>query len=367
MGQRTPEFLKCTMPLIELIDLSKSFDGELVLDEFNLKIKENEFITLLGPSGCGKTTTLRILGGFETPDSGKVLFQGKDITNLAPNKRHINTVFQKYALFPHMSIAENIAFGLKISGKSKAYIDDKIKYALKLVNLTGYEKRSVTSLSGGQQQRIAIARAIVNEPKVLLLDEPLGALDLKLRQEMQYELIRLKKELGITFLYVTHDQEEALTMSDKVVVMNQGYIQQMGTPEQIYNEPENAFVADFIGDSNIIDGMMMEDRVVKICDHIFPCIDEGFGKKTPVDVVIRPEDIIIDKPGKGVVDGVVTSNVFIGVHYEMCIEAGGFEWLAQNTTSYPVGTKVSINVIPENIQIMNKPQSEDEEAMALDE
>lgn len=355
------------MPLIELIDLSKSFDGELVLDEFNLKIKENEFITLLGPSGCGKTTTLRILGGFETPDSGKVLFQGKDITNLAPNKRHINTVFQKYALFPHMSIAENIAFGLKISGKSKAYIDDKIKYALKLVNLTGYEKRSVTSLSGGQQQRIAIARAIVNEPKVLLLDEPLGALDLKLRQEMQYELIRLKKELGITFLYVTHDQEEALTMSDKVVVMNQGYIQQMGTPEQIYNEPENAFVADFIGDSNIIDGMMMEDRVVKICDHIFPCIDEGFGKKTPVDVVIRPEDIIIDKPGKGVVDGIVTSNVFIGVHYEMCIEAGGFEWLAQNTTSYPVGTKVSINVIPENIQIMNKPQSEDEEAMALDE
>lgn len=355
------------MPLIELIDLSKSFDGELVLDEFNLKIKENEFITLLGPSGCGKTTTLRILGGFETPDSGKVLFQGKDITNLAPNKRHINTVFQKYALFPHMSIAENIAFGLKISGKSKAYIDDKIKYALKLVNLTGYEKRSVTSLSGGQQQRIAIARAIVNEPKVLLLDEPLGALDLKLRQEMQYELIRLKKELGITFLYVTHDQEEALTMSDKVVVMNQGYIQQMGTPEQIYNEPENAFVADFIGDSNIIDGMMMEDKVVKICDHIFPCIDEGFGKKTPVDVVIRPEDIIIDKPGKGVVDGVVTSNVFIGVHYEMCIEAGGFEWLAQNTTSYPVGTKVSINVVPENIQIMNKPQSEDEEAMALDE
>ena len=355
------------MPLIELVDISKSYDGELVLDEFNLQIKENEFITLLGPSGCGKTTTLRILGGFETPDKGKVLFQGQDITNLAPNKRHLNTVFQKYALFPHMSIAENIAFGLKISGKSKAYIDDKIKYALKLVNLNGYEKRSVDSLSGGQQQRIAIARAIVNEPKVLLLDEPLGALDLKLRQEMQYELIRLKKELGITFLYVTHDQEEALTMSDKVVVMNQGYIQQMGTPEQIYNEPENAFVADFIGDSNIIDGMMMEDRVVKICNHVFPCIDEGFGKKTPVDVVIRPEDIIIGKPGQGVIDGVVTSNVFIGVHYEMCIQAGGYEWLAQNTTSYPVGTQVSINVIPENIQIMNKPQSEDEEAMALDE
>ena len=295
------------------------------------------------------------------------MFQGQDITNLEPNKRQINTVFQKYALFPHMSIAENIAFGLKISKKSKDYINDKIKYALKLVNLSGYEKRSVDSLSGGQQQRIAIARAIVNEPRVLLLDEPLGALDLKLRQEMQYELIRLKNELGITFLYVTHDQEEALTMSDKVVVMNQGYIQQMGTPEEIYNEPENAFVADFIGDSNIIDGIMMEDRIVKICGRIFPCIDEGFGRKTPVDVVIRPEDIIIGKPGEGILDGVVTSNVFIGVHYEMCIEAGGFEWLAQNTKSYPVGSSVSISVTPENIQIMNKPQSEDEEAMALDE
>ena len=338
------------MALIELIDISKSYDGELVLDEFNLKIKENEFITLLGPSGCGKTTTLRILGGFVTPDTGKVLFQGQDITNLAPNKRQLNTVFQKYALFPHMNVAENIAFGLKISGKTQAYIDDKIKYALKLVNLSGYEKRS-----------------IVNEPRVLLLDEPLGALDLKLRQEMQYELIRLKKELGITFLYVTHDQEEALTMSDKVVVMNQGYIQQMGTPEQIYNEPENAFVADFIGDSNIIDAMMMEDRVVKICGHVFPCIDEGFGRNKPVDVVIRPEDIIIGKPGQGIMDGVVTSNVFIGVHYEMCIQAGGFEWLAQNTTSYPVGTQVSINVIPENIQIMHKPQSEDEEAISLDD
>ena len=355
------------MALIEFIDISKSYGGEKVLDEFNLKIKENEFITLLGPSGCGKTTTLRILGGFTTPDTGKVLFQGQDITDLAPNKRQLNTVFQKYALFPHMNVAENIAFGLKISGKSQAYIDDKIKYALKLVNLSGYEKRSIDMLSGGQQQRIAIARAIVNEPRVLLLDEPLGALDLKLRQEMQYELIRLKKELGITFLYVTHDQEEALTMSDKVVVMNQGYIQQMGTPEQIYNEPENAFVADFIGDSNIVDGVMMEDRVVKICDHVFPCIDEGFGKKTPVDVVIRPEDIIIGKPGAGIIDGVVTSNVFIGVHYEMCIQAGGYEWLAQNTTSFPVGTHVSISVTPENIQIMNKPQSEDEEAMALDE
>ena len=355
------------MALIELIDISKSFDKELVLDEFDLSIKENEFITLLGPSGCGKTTTLRILGGFETPDTGKVMFKGEDITSLAPNKRHINTVFQKYALFPNMNIAENIAFGLKISGKSKDYIKDKVEYALKLVNLSGYEKRKVDSLSGGQQQRIAIARAIVNEPKVLLLDEPLGALDLKLRQEMQYELIRLKNELGITFLYVTHDQEEALTMSDKVVVMNRGYIQQMGTPEEIYNEPENAFVADFIGDSNIVDGIMLEDRVVRICGKIFPCIDEGFGKNKPVDVVIRPEDIIIGNPGSGIMDGVVTSNVFIGVHYEMCIEAGGFEWLAQNTVSYPVGSRISIDVIPENIQIMNKPQSEDEEAMALDE
>ena len=356
-----------TMALIELLDLSKEYNGEKVLDEFNLTIKENEFITLLGPSGCGKTTTLRIVGGFTTPDTGKVIFEGKDITNVPPNKRQVNTVFQKYALFPNMNIAENIAFGLRISGKTDQYIKDKIKYALKLVNLSGYENRSVDALSGGQQQRIAIARAIVNEPRVLLLDEPLGALDLKMRQEMQYELIRMKKELGITFLYVTHDQEEALTMSDKVVVMNQGYIQQIGTPEQIYNEPENAFVADFIGDSNIIDAMMMEDYKVKICGHVFPCIDTGFGNKKPVDVVIRPEDIIIGKPGEGAMDGVVTSNVFIGVHYEMCIQAGGYEWLVQNTKSYPVGTHVSIDVIPENIQIMHKPQSEDEEAISLDD
>ena len=239
--------------LIELRHISKSFDDTLVLDDFNLTVNQNEFITLLGPSGCGKTTTLRIVGGFETPDQGQVFFEGKDITNVPPNQRHLNTVFQKYALFPHMNVGQNIAFGLKISGKSDEYIRDKVKYALKLVNLDGYEKRKIDALSGGQQQRIAMARAIVNEPKVLLLDEPLGALDLKLRQDMEYELIRLKNELGITFIYVTHDQEEALTMSDKVVVMNGGYIQQMGTPEEIYNEPENAFVADFIGDSNIID------------------------------------------------------------------------------------------------------------------
>ncbi len=354
-------------PLIEMVDISKKYDDTLVLDEFNLTIRENEFLTLLGPSGCGKTTTLRILGGFETPDTGRVLFNGTDITNLPPNKRELNTVFQKYALFPHMDIAENIAFGLKIKGKSKAYIDDKIKYALKLVNLDGFEHRSVTSLSGGQQQRIAIARAIVNEPKVLLLDEPLGALDLKLRQDMQYELMRLKNELGITFIYVTHDQEEALTMSDTIVVMNQGYIQQMGTPEDIYNEPENAFVADFIGDSNIIDGVMIKDKLVEILGARWDCVDTGFGENTPVDVVIRPEDVILKKPGKGVIDGEVISLIFKGVHYEMEVMAQGYEWLVHSTSFFPVGDKVSINVDPFNIQIMNKPASEDEEALAVDE
>lgn len=338
-----------------------------MLDEFTLSMEENEFITLLGPSGCGKTTTLRILGGFTSPDSGKVLFRGEDITDLAPNKRNINTVFQKYALFPHMNVAENIAFGLKISGKSQDYINDKIKYALKLVNLSNYETRAIDELSGGQQQRIAIARAIVNEPKVLLLDEPLGALDLKLRKEMQYELIRLKNELGITFLYVTHDQEEALLMSDKVVVMNQGYIQQVGTPEQIYNEPENAFVADFIGESNIIDAIMLEDRRVIICGVEFPCVDEGFGRNRPVDAVIRPEDIVLGKPGEGQLDGVITSVVFMGVHYEICIEAGGIEWVAQNTVLHREGERVSLSVDPFNIQIMNKPQSEDEQAISLEE
>lgn len=303
--------------LINLANITKSFDGQMVLDDLNLYIRENEFLTLLGPSGCGKTTTLRIIGGFESPDSGKVIFDGKDITGLAPNERQLNTVFQKYALFPHMSIAENIAFGLKIKKKSKAYIDDKINYALKLVNLEGFGKRSVDSLSGGQQQRIAIARAIVNEPKVLLLDEPLGALDLKLRQDMQYELIRLKNELGITFIYVTHDQEEALTMSDTIVVMNQGYIQQIGTPEDIYNEPTNAFVADFIGESNIIDGTMIRDRLVQVLGVNFPCVDEGFGSHTPVDVVIRPEDVELVPPETGMLEGDVTSLIFKGVHWEI--------------------------------------------------
>ncbi len=275
--------------LIELQNITKTYGSNVVLDDLSLYFNENKFLTLLGPSGCGKTTTLRIMGGFESPDSGTVLFDGKDITSLPPNQRPLNTVFQKYALFTHMSVAENIAFGLKIKKKSKAYIQDKIQYALKLVNLDGFENRMPDSLSGGQQQRIAIARAIVNEPRVLLLDEPLGALDLKLRQDMQYELIRLKNELGITFVYVTHDQEEALTMSDTIVVMNQGYIQQIGSPEDIYNEPVNAFVADFIGESNIFPATMIEDKLVEIFGVKFPCVDTGFGRNKPVDVVIRPE------------------------------------------------------------------------------
>lgn len=337
-----------------------------MLDDLNLYIRENEFLTLLGPSGCGKTTTLRLLGGFESPDKGQILFDGQDITALAANERKLNTVFQKYSLFPHMSIAENIAFGLKISKKSKAYIQDKIKYALKLVNLEGFENRSVDSLSGGQQQRIAIARAIVNEPKVLLLDEPLGALDLKLRQSMQYELIRLKEELGITFVYVTHDQEEALTMSDTIVVMNQGYIQQIGTPENIYNEPENAFVADFIGHSNIIDGTMIKDELVEILGARWACVDKGFGNNKPVDVVIRPEDVELVDPSEGTLQGEVTSLIFKGVHYELDVMAGGYEWLVHTTSYIPVGTKVGIKVIPFNIQIMHKPESSDEKAVEID-
>ena len=276
--------------LIRLEQVVKKFGELVVLDEIDLTIHENEFITLLGPSGCGKTTMLRIIGGFETPDEGRVLFEGNDITHLPPNQRAVNTVFQKYSLFSHMTVAENIAFGPKIQGKSGDYIRDKIKYALKLVNLDGFENHDVTKLSGGQQQRIAIARAIVNEPRVLLLDEPLSALDLKLRRSMRQELVRIKQEVGITFVFVTHDQEEALSMSDTVVVMNQGYIQQIGTPEQVYNEPENAFVADFIGDSNIIDGVMVRDKLVRILGIEYPCVDSGFGEECPVDVQIRPED-----------------------------------------------------------------------------
>ena len=324
------------MEFIQYDHVSTSYGKQLVLDELDLSVKENSFVTLLGPSGCGKTTTLRLLGGFEKPDSGKIYLNGNDITALPANLRPINTVFQKYALFPHMTIEENIAFGLKIQKKSKDYISDKIKYALKLVNLDGFENRSINSLSGGQQQRIAIARAIVNEPKVLLLDEPLGALDLKLRQSMQYELMKIKQELGITFIYVTHDQEEALTMSDTIVVMNQGYIQQIGTPEDIYNEPENAFVADFIGESNIIEGIMIKDELVSFLGVQVPCVDKGFGTMKPVDVVIRPEDVELDAPGKG-------------------------------SKYYEVGQHVSLNVIPFNIQIMNKPESEDEEVLKEDD
>ena len=338
--------------LIDIINITKSYDENVILDQLNLYIRENEFLTLLGPSGCGKTTLLRILGGFETPDSGDIIFDGKNINNLPPNRRQLNTVFQKYALFSHMSIAENIAFGLKIKGKSKGYIRDKIHYALKLVNLEGYGDRTPDSLSGGQQQRIAIARAIVNEPKVILLDEPLGALDLKLRQDMQYELIRLKNELGITFVYVTHDQEEALTMSDTIVVMNQGYIQQIGTPEDIYNEPQNAFVADFIGDSNILPATMVDDKVVKMLGAVWKCVDVGFGRNKPVDAVIRPEDIDLVKPGEGVIDGVVTNLIFKGVHYEMEVLANNYELLVHSTDLFPVGTEVGIQVDPFDIQIM---------------
>ena len=352
--------------LINLLNISKSFGDNVVLDDLNLYIRENEFLTLLGPSGCGKTTTLRIIGGFENPDKGQVIFEGRDITNAAPNERLLNTVFQKYALFNHLTIADNIAFGLKIKKKSKAYINDKIKYALKLVNLDGFENRTPDSLSGGQQQRIAIARAIVNEPKVLLLDEPLGALDLKLRQDMQYELIRLKNELGITFVYVTHDQEEALTMSDTIVVMNQGYIQQIGSPEDIYNEPQNAFVADFIGESNILPSTMVEDKLVNILGTKFVCVDTGFGRNKPVDVVIRPEDIDLVKPEDGIIKGVVTSLLFKGVHYEMEVNACGHDWLVHSTDFVAVGNEVGIWVDPFDIQIMNKPESEDEKVAELE-
>lgn len=343
-----------SQPLIDLVNITKSYDGTIVLDDLCLSVKENEFVTLLGPSGCGKTTTLRIIGGFESPDKGRVIFGGQDITNVPPNKRQLNTVFQKYALFPHMSIAENIAFGLKIKKKPKAYIDDKIRYALKLVNLDGFENRTVDSLSGGQQQRIAIARAIVNEPKVLLLDEPLGALDLKLRQDMQYELIRLKNELGITFIYVTHDQEEALTMSDTVVVMNGGKVQQIGTPEDIYNEPKNAFVADFIGDSNIVDGVMHRDFLVSFSGVEFPCVDRGFAREESVQVVVRPEDIEVVSPVEGQLVGVVNDVIFKGVHFEMHVECEGREWLIHSTRACTPGETIGMRIGPNEIHIMSR-------------
>lgn len=340
--------------IIELKGISKAFDDNLVLDNINLSIKENEFLTLLGPSGCGKTTTLRIIAGFEESDSGELLFNGTDISTLPPYKRQVNTVFQKYALFPHMNVYENIAFGLKIKKLSKSEIDNKVKNILKLVSLEGFEKRNIESLSGGQQQRIAIARALVNEPKVLLLDEPLGALDLKLRKEMQLELKKIQKRLGITFIFVTHDQEEALTMSDKIVVMNKGKIQQMGTPEDIYNEPANAFVAGFIGESNIFDAIMLEDYKVKFSNKVFDCVDKGFSKNEKVDIVIRPEDIKIVPADKGMLKGSVKSVIFKGVHYEIEVEEGNNRWILHNTKSAEVDSVIGLDIYPEDIHIMRK-------------
>ena len=339
---------------IDLKNISKEYSGVQVLNNINLYVRENEFLTLLGPSGCGKTTTLRIIGGFERPTQGNVIFEGKDITNVPPYERQINTVFQKYALFPHMDIFENIAFGLRIKKVPKDEIRKRVKEMLRLVNLQGFENRSIDSLSGGQQQRVAIARALVNEPKVLLLDEPLGALDLKLRKDMQMELKNMQKRVGITFIYVTHDQEEALTMSDTVVVMDKGVIQQIGTPIDIYNEPKNVFVAKFIGESNIVDGIMYEDFVVEFAGKVFNCVDKGFKEREIVDVVIRPEDLEITSPDKGLLKGVVTSVTFKGVHYEMIAKSDDYNWMIHSTIMKPEGTKIGMKVIPENIHVMKK-------------
>lgn len=339
--------------IIKLENISKSFGEEDILENLSLEIARHEFVTILGPSGCGKTTTLRLIGGFETPDSGRILFDGEDITNLPPYKRRLNTVFQKYALFPHMNVFDNVAFGLSIKKMDKNVIKEKVHNVLSLVNLKGFEKRDISSLSGGQQQRIAIARALVNEPEVLLLDEPLGALDLKLRQEMQLELKKIQKKLGITFIYVTHDQEEALTMSDEIIVMQGGKIQQKGSPIDIYNEPENAFVAGFIGESNIVDGIMKEDFLVNFAGCDFVCLDKGFGENELVDVVIRPEDIKFDKE-RGKIKGVVQSVVFKGVHYEMHILAHGIDWIVHSTAMEPVGCEVYLDLFPNDIHIMKK-------------
>ena len=340
--------------LVDLQNLKKEFDGTPVLRGISLSIKRREFVTLLGPSGCGKTTTLRIIGGFEQPDSGDVFFDGKRLNDVPPYQREINTVFQRYALFPHLNVAENIAFGLHIKKLDRADIKRKTAEMLELVGLRGFENRDVTSLSGGQQQRVAIARALVCEPRVLLLDEPLGALDLKLRKDMQIELKRIQQRTGITFIYVTHDQEEALTMSDRIVVMNHGVIQQVGSPTDIYNEPENAFVADFIGESNIIDGVMLEDRRVSFCGREFECVDSGFGTNTPVDVVIRPEDLRLVYAGDGLLQGVVESIVFKGVHYEMMVRTEHFTFTVHSTMAEPVGKTVGLTVIPFDIHIMHK-------------
>ena len=340
--------------LIRLSDIVMKFDDEVIIDHLNLYINDKEFLTLLGPSGCGKTTTLRIIGGFQTPTSGDVFFDGVRINDVPPHKRKVNTVFQKYALFTHMNIFENVAFGLRIQKLPADEVHRRVEEALALVNLAGYGKRSVNSLSGGQQQRVAIARAIVNRPQVLLLDEPLGALDLKLRKDMQIELKRIQQQVGITFIYVTHDQEEALTMSDTVVVMNEGKIQQIGTPEDIYNEPKNAFVADFIGESNIIDGTMPEDRVVRMYGRNFPCLDEGFAPGESVDIVIRPEDIDIVPVAEGQLTGTVTEVTFKGMHYDIIVDFRGFKWLIQTTDYSPVGAKIGVKIDPDGFHIMKK-------------
>ena len=340
--------------LIELKGISKSYDGEKVIDSMNLYIRDGEFITLLGPSGCGKTTTLRIIGGFETADEGKLYFDGVEISDVPAYKRHINTVFQKYALFPHLNVYENIAFPLRLKKVKEAEIKTRVTEMLSMVALSGFENKSVSTLSGVQQQRVAIARALISHPKVLLLDEPLGALDLKLRKDMQNELKTIQQAIGITFVYVTHDQEEALSMSDTVVVMADGEIQQIGTPTDIYNEPKNAFVADFIGESNIIDGVMLEDKKVRFANHTFECVDGGFGKNEAVDVVIRPEDVDVVKPEDGMLTGQVTNVTFKGVHYEIIVDIKGFKWMIQSTDYVAPDAFIGVYVEPDAIHIMKK-------------
>ena len=340
--------------LIELKGISKSYDGEKVIDGMNLYIRDGEFITLLGPSGCGKTTTLRIIGGFETADEGSLYFDGVEISEVPAYKRHINTVFQKYALFPHLNVYENIAFPLRLKKKSEDEIKTRVTEMLKMVALSGFENKSVSTLSGGQQQRVAIARALISHPKVLLLDEPLGALDLKLRKDMQNELKTIQQAIGITFIYVTHDQEEALSMSDTIVVMADGEIQQIGTPTDIYNEPKNAFVADFIGESNIIDGVMLADKRVRFSHHTFDCVDGGYEANEPVDVVVRPEDVDVVDPEKGMLTGKVTSVTFKGVHYEIIVDIRGFKWMIQSTDYVAPEATIGLFIEPEAIHIMKK-------------
>ena len=340
--------------LIELKGISKSYDGERVIDSMNLYIRDGEFITFLGPSGCGKTTTLRIIGGFETADEGQLYFDGVEISDVPAHKRNINTVFQKYALFPHLNVYENVAFPLRLKKVDEEEIGNKVTEMLKMVALVGFENKSVSTLSGGQQQRVAIARALISHPKVLLLDEPLGALDLKLRKDMQNELKTIQKAIGITFIYVTHDQEEALSMSDTVVVMADGEIQQIGTPTDIYNEPKNAFVADFIGESNIIDGVMLEDGKAKFAGHVFTCVDGGFDKNEPVDVVVRPEDVDVVAPEAGMLTGTVTGVTFKGVHYEIIVDIKGFKWMIQSTDYVAPDAKIGLYIEPEAIHIMKK-------------